>query len=168
MTRREWLTKNPPPRAGKSIQALLDGLNEQNKKRAELLQLGQSWVLHRDYWSPRATAPGEAVKAQDEIRNAERQIAEANRQLATTADVPARIVQLAEELKYSARCPQHGSDLFRSLNRPEDMFTCETGPHHLLWTLVKGQPALLPLVDLALPPIDGEMTEGKEIPKDAA
>ena len=43
MTRREWLTANPPPRPGKSIQQLLDPLNAQNAKRAELVTLRQRW-----------------------------------------------------------------------------------------------------------------------------
>jgi hypothetical protein len=163
VTRREWLEKNPPPRAGKTVQALLDGLNLQNEKRAALVQLRDSWILHRDHWQTQTTVPGVAAKAQDELRNANYQIGEADKQLATTADVPARIQQLAEELKRAARCPVHQMDLHRSMNRAEDMFTCEVGPHHLLWTRVNGAPALLQLEDLALPGIEYPMTDGKKI-----
>lgn len=160
MTRREWLTQNPPPRAAKSTQALLDDLNLLNARRAELLQLRQKWVTHRDYWSARTTIPGEAAQAQQQIADANVQIGEADKQLATTNDVPGRILQLQEELKKGARCPVHRNNLFRNLNRPEDMFTCEAGPHHLFWTRVNNSPALLPLESLNLPGLDYAMTDG--------
>jgi hypothetical protein len=160
MTRREWLTQNPPPRAAKSTQALLDGLNQENAKRAELLQLRQKWVTHRDYWSQRSTMPGEAAQAQQQVNEANTQIGEADKQLAGTNDVPGRILQLQEELKKAARCPVHRTDLYRNLNRPEDMFTCEVGPHHLFWARVNGAPALLPLESLNLPGLDYAMTDG--------
>jgi hypothetical protein len=160
MTRREWLTQNPPPRAAKSTQGLLDGLNAQNAKRAELAQLRQKWVTHRDYWSPRVTIPGEAGQAQQQVAEANAQIAEADKQLATTNDVPGRILQLQEELKKAARCPVHRTDLYRNLNRPEDMFTCEVGPHHLFWTRVNGAATLISLDSLNLPGLDYAMTDG--------
>jgi hypothetical protein len=163
MTRREWLTQNPPPRAAKSTQALLDGLNQENAKRADLVQLRQKWVTHRDYWSQRSTMPGEAAQAQQQVAEANTQIGEADKQLAATNDVPGRIMQLQEELKKAARCPLHRTDLYRNLNRPEDMFTCEVGPHHLFWTRVNNSPALLPLDTLNLPGLDYAMTDGTAI-----
>src|SRR6266704_5170521 len=107
MTRREWLTQNPPPRAAKSIQALLDGLNADNAKRAEMVDLRQRWVTHRDDWAARVTIPAEAAQAQQQVKDANAQIAEADKALASTGDVPSRILQLQEELKRAARCPAH-------------------------------------------------------------
>lgn len=163
ITRREWLTQNPPPRPGKSIQQLLDGLNAQNAKRAELVQLRQRWVTHKDYWAPHVTIPAEMAQAQQQVNDANTQIAEADAQLAQTADVPARIIELQQELQRSARCPVHQIDVYRNMNRPEDMFTCERGPHQLFWTLVDGKPGLLSLTDLNLPGLDYAMTEGARI-----
>lgn len=163
MTRREWLTKNPPPRAAKSIQALLDGLNVENAKRAEMADLRQRWVTHRDYWNARLSFPGEAAQAQQQVRDANAQITEADKSLVATGDVPTRIQQLQEELKRAARCPVHRTDLYRNLNRPEDMFTCENGPHQLFWTRVNGSPGLIALETLALPGLDYAMTDGVAI-----
>jgi len=70
VTRREWLIQNPPPRAGKSTQTLLDTLNLQNAKRAELVQLRQKWVTHKEYWSARVTIPGETAHAQQQVNDA--------------------------------------------------------------------------------------------------
>jgi len=163
MTRREWLSQNPPPRAAKSTQALLDPLLQSNAKRAELVQLRQKWVAHQQHWAAQKTDPTTGQYATQQVNDAVAQIAEADKQLAATADVPVRIVQLQEELKKAAKCPQHGNDLFRNLNRPEDMFTCEVGPHHLLWTRIAGLPKLLSLTDLSLPGLDYAMTDGQAI-----
>jgi len=165
MTRREWLGANPPPRPGKSIQQLLEGLNAQNAKRAELVQLRQRWELHKAHWAAFTTDPAQAQYAQQQVNESTLQIAEANKQLAMSQDVPGRILQLQEELKKSARCPVHHNDLFRNLNRPEDMFTCESGPHQLFWTRVAGAPALVSLDTLNLPGLDYAMTDGTAIPR---
>jgi hypothetical protein len=171
MTRREWLTQNPPPRAAKSTQALLDGLNAQNAERARVVELRQKWVTHRDYWQARIGFPGDArigfpgeqAQAQQQMADANTQIAEADKVLAASQDVPGRILQLQEELKKTARCPTHGNDLYRNMNRPEDMFTCEVGPHQLFWTRLNGQGALLVLDTLALPGLEFPMTDGTKI-----
>ena len=163
MTRREWLLKNPPPRAAKSTQALLDGLNAQNKGRASLIDLRQQWVRNREWWQQRVTLPNEAAAAQQNIAEANRQIGAADAQLLESADVPGRILQLEDELKRAAKCPIHHIDLYRNMNRPEDMFTCEAGPHHLLWTRINGAAALLSLADLSVPSLEYPMTDGKAI-----
>ena len=168
MTRREWLAANPPPRPGKSIQQLLEGLNAQNAKRAELVQLRQRWEQHKAFWLTHILPPGspqttDSQYAQGQVSEATANIAEADKQLATSQDVPGRILQLQEELKKSARCPVHHNDLFRNLNRPEDMFTCESGPHQLFWTRVNGAPALVSLDTLNLPGLDYAMTDGTAI-----
>lgn len=163
MTRREWLSANPPPRPGKSIQQLLEPLNAQNAKRAELVTLRQRWEQHKTYWSARITDPAQAQYAQQQSNEATTQIAEADKQLASTNDVPGRILQLQEELKKAARCPVHQADLYRNLNRPEDMFTCESGPHQLFWTRISGIGTLVSLETLNLPGLDYAMTDGTGI-----
>lgn len=164
MTRREWLEKNPPPRAAKSTEKLLQDLNAQNAKRAELVDLRSKWVIHRDYWAARTTLPAEAAKAQQEMNEANRQISEADKQLAATNDVPGRILELQAELTRAAKCPLHHTDLFRNMNRPEDMFTCELGPHHLLWVRIPGGAGqLLVLSDLLLPGLEYPICDGKAI-----
>jgi len=165
MTRREWLSANPPPRPGKSIQQLLEPLNAQNAKRAELVTLRQRWEQHKAHWAARVTDPTQAQYAQQQVNDATAQIAEADKQLASTNDVPGRILQLQEELKKAASCPVHHIDLFRNLNRPEDMFTCEAGPHQLFWTRVNGAATLVSLVTLNLPGLDYAMTDGTGIPR---
>lgn len=163
MTRREWLTENPPPRAAKSTQQLLDGLNQQMTARNSLSRVRQEWQTYKDYHAARQNDPMEAALARQEVDKAAREIAECDKQLQATADVPVRIQQLTEELKHAANCPQHHLQLHRSYNRPEDMYTCEVGPHHLLWTRVTGAPQLLPLEDLNVPGLDYPMTDGKAI-----
>lgn len=165
MTRREWLTQNPPPRAAKSIQQLLDGLEVQLAARNGQHTLEQQWTNYRNHWQTRVSDPLEGAIAQSNVATANKELATITEQLAQTADVPARCGQLRGELTHAAVCPFHKTQLFRNLNRPEDMFTCEVGPHHLLWTRINGKAVMLPLESLAVPSLDYGMTEGVEIPR---
>jgi hypothetical protein len=140
MTRREWLQKNPPPRAAHQLRQLLTRLEEQNAMRgalqAELTRQQQAL----SYWQGQAytaRAGGDTATithANSQAGAAQANITEINKQLEASKDVPTQIAQIQSELGKTAKCPTHGKDLVRNTNRPEDMFLCEVGPHHFLWS----------------------------------
>jgi len=164
MTRREWLHKNPPPKAAGSLRDLLERLTEEEKQRAQLATAKQQWQPHIPYWNQEAAAAraaNDTVKlnhANAELQKVQGIIADIDKQLAVSSQLPIRIADLQTELNRSAKCPQHHLDLVRHKNRPDDLFLCEVGPHFFLWTKV-GSAAQLAPVDLAksLPGLDEKM-----------
>lgn len=164
MKRREWLQKNPPPKAAASIRDLLATVNREKTARHTLETNKQTFGQHVNYWNQQAAnarLAGDAVSlnhANSQITDVQGKIAEIDRALAETAQVPARIAELEGDLARAAKCPNHGKDLLRHKNRPDDLFLCETGPHFFLWTKVGAKAQFSP-VDLTkpLPDIDGEM-----------
>jgi len=168
MTRREWLHKNPPPKAAGSLRDLLAQLTTENAARQQLESNKAAWAQHVSYWNQQAVSArnaGDTVSlnhANTESQKATAAIAEIDKQLTASADVPTRIANLEAELKRAARCPQHSADLLRHKNRPDDLFLCPSGPHFFLWTKVgSGEKAAAQLapVDLAksLPGLDEKM-----------
>jgi hypothetical protein len=164
VTRREWLQKNPPPKAAGALRQLLEDLTQENAARTQLEYNRGTYQQAVTFWTQegeRGRAAGDSVKmnhAQSQLAEAQNKIAEADKQLAATAQLGTRIAELTAELGRAARCPMHGADLVRHKNRPEDMFLCPTGPHFFLWTKNGAGAALAP-VDLknTLPDIDGAM-----------
>jgi len=160
MTRREWLHKNPPPKAAAALRQLLERLTAENNQRTQLETAKKGWEPHVPYWNQQAAA---ARAAQDtaalnhanaELKKVNDTIADIDKRLAASKDVPARITELNAELARAAKCPTHQTDLLRHKNRPDDLFLCEIGPHFFLWT--KGgagpnAPAQLSPVDLSKP-----------------
>jgi len=164
MTRREWLKQYPPPKAAGAVRDLIASLNTQQQQRQQLESAKRQWEPHVPYWNQQeanARSQGDNVTmnhAHGELQKAQAAIAEIDRQLAATAEVPARLAELQAELNRAAKCPQHSKDLLRHKNRPDDLFLCEFGPHFFLWTKI-GQAAGLSPVDITkpLPDLDKEM-----------
>ena len=164
MTRREWLHKNPPPKAAGALRELLERLTAENNQRAQLEAARKQWEPHIPYWSQQAAtarAAGDTATlnhANAELQKVQAAIADLDKQLAATAQLPARVSELQAELNRAAKCPQHQTDLLRHKNRPDDLFLCEVGPHFFLWTKV-GAIAQLSPVELAksLPGLDEKM-----------
>jgi ribosomal protein S27E len=69
--------------------------------------------------------------------------------------------QLVPKLGLCAHHPQ--AQVYRHMNRPDDLFACEQGPHYLFWTLVNGKPAFQPIAALALPGLDYAMLPGVQV-----
>lgn len=164
MTRREWLKQNPPPKAAGSVRDLLASLNTQLQHRQQLEGTKKQWEPHIPHWSQQvanARAQGDTATmnyANGELQKAQAAIADIDRQLAGSADVPARIAELQAELNRAAKCPQHSKDLLRHKNRPDDLFLCEFGPHFFLWTKIGQAPGLSPVdITKPLPDLDKEM-----------
>jgi hypothetical protein len=163
VTRREWLTQHPPPKSAANIKALLEQLNLQNQKRAELVKSRADWDNYYQYQTRQKTAftvngqASDAAYCAGEMLKATVQIAEADRQLNESNGVPGQIAELQVELGKAGICPIHQVYLQRWMNRAEDMFICSTGPHYLHWTDVKGKPALVLLEKLVLPDLDAEL-----------
>jgi hypothetical protein len=164
VTRREWLQKNPPPKAAGSLRELLERLTAENNQRAQVEASKKQWEANLPYWN---TAINNARAAGDtptlNVANAELQkiqgvLAVLDKQLSETAQLPARIADLQAELNRAARCSTHQKDLLRHKNRPDDLFICEVGPHFFIWTKV-GKTAQLSPVDLAksLPGLDEKL-----------
>jgi hypothetical protein len=164
MTRREWLHKNPPPKAAGSLRELLAQLTAETNQRAQFENNKAAYAQHVAYWNQQAStarAAGDAVTlnhANAQLKDVQEKIAEIDRQLAASAGLLARITELQAELNRAARCSTHNTDLLRHKNRPDDLFFCPAGPHFFLWTKV-GTGAQLSPVDLTntLPGLDEKM-----------
>jgi len=164
MTRREWLHKNPPPKAAGALRELLERLTAENNQRSQLEANKKQWEPHIPYWNQQAAnarAAGDTASlnhANAGLQKVQNTIADLDKQLAATAQLPSRITELQAELNRAAKCPSHQTDLLRHRNRPDDLFLCEVGPHFFLWTKAGGGPAFSP-VDLGktLPGLDEKM-----------
>jgi hypothetical protein len=132
MTRREWLQKNPPPQPAGPLLERAGQLESEVSTQVE-------WYRTQSTANP---------------ANAATYNAEITRLLA-----PATAIR-KQAASAGATCSLHaGVALNRHLNRPEDLFICERGPHFLLWTLVGGRAQLVPLAALKdLPEIDALMS----------
>jgi hypothetical protein len=164
MTRREWLKLNPPPKAAGTLRELLEQLTQENLVRQQLEQHRGAWQQSLTFWQgevQRAHGAGDTVKlghAQAQLADAQTKVSDADKQLASTVQLPARISTLTAELSRAATCPTHKRDLHRHKNRPEDLFLCDVGPHFFLWTKNGAGGALAPVeLSKPLPDIDGAM-----------
>ena len=164
MTRREWLKQNPPPKAAGAVRDLLASLNAQQQQRQQLEGVKKQWEPHIPHWTQQvnnARAGGDTNTmnyANGELQKAQAAIADIDRQLAGSAEVPARLAELQAELNRAAKCPQHSKDLLRHKNRPDDLFICEIGPHFFLWTKIGAAPGLSPVdITKPLPDLDKDM-----------
>lgn len=164
MTRREWLLKNPPPRAAKQLRELLEKLVQENNTRGLLESNKVTFGHHIQYWQQTASTARAASDvaslnhANAQIANFQQKLVEIDKQLLATAGLSAQISTLKEELVRAATCPVHKTDLVRHAYRPEDLFTCEIGPHFFIWTR-EGAAAKLCAVDITktLPAIDEKL-----------
>jgi hypothetical protein len=141
MTRREWLQKNPPPRAAAQLRVLLQQLEEQNALRNALAGERTRQQQALSYWQSTAygaRAGNDAATlthANSQGGTAQANIAEIDKQLKASEQVPAQIAEIKGELGRAAKCATHQlHDLVRHKNRPDDLFICEIGPHFFLWT----------------------------------
>lgn len=164
MTRREWLHKNPPPKAAASLRDLLARLDIENAARTQLEGTKKQWEPHVPYWNQQAAtarAAGDTTAlnhANVELQKVQGILAGIDKQLAATAQVPARIAELQAELARTAKCPTHQTDLLRHKNRPDDLFLCEIGPHFFLWTKVGNAAQLSPTnLNKPIPGLDEKM-----------
>jgi len=164
MTRREWLEKNPPPKAAGALRELLMQLTVGNDARQQLETNKQTYAQHVVYWNHQAARARFAIDtsklnhANALLADIQAKIAEIDKQLAATAGLAARIAELQRELAGTAKCPLHRTDLQRHVNRPDDLFICAIGPHFFLWTKY-GEGGRLSKIDLnkPLPDLDGKM-----------
>jgi hypothetical protein len=164
MKRREWLQQHPPPKTAAALRELLAAMIQLRDSRRVHETNKQTYAQHVAYWNQQATnarAVGDTVSlnhANSQLADVQGKIKDIDAALAETAQVPARISELEADLARAAKCPQHGKDLLRHKNRPDDLFLCDIGPHFYLWTKVGTSPEFTP-VDLKkpLPDIDGEM-----------
>ena len=164
MTRREWLHKNPPPKAAGALRELLAQLDQENAARQQLESNKAAYGQHVLYWNQQATnarAAGDTITlnhANAQLKDVQAKIAEIDTQLTSMSGLPTRIAELQKELAKTAKCPTHQTDLLRHKNRPDDLFLCPAGPHFFLWTKV-GATAQLSPVDLnkPIPGIDEKM-----------
>jgi hypothetical protein len=168
MTRREWLQKNPPPRAGAALRELLARLNAESAARQQLEANKITYGHDVAYWNQQvanARAAGDTAtvtQANAQLADFQIKLREIEKDLAATAQLPTHIAEIQAELSRAAKCPVHQTDLLRHKNRPDDLFLCEVGPHFFLWTKVGAGPsagAQLSPVDInrPMPDIDGEM-----------
>src|SRR5260370_41052825 len=133
MTRREWLHKNPPPKAAAAVRHPLERMTAENNQRTQLETAKKQWDTHIPYWNQQAAnarAAGDTVNlnhANAELQKVQGIIADLEKQLAASAQVPTRIAELQAELSRAAKCPQNQLDLLRHKNRPDDLFLCEVG-----------------------------------------
>jgi len=160
MTRREWLHKNPPPKAAAALRQLLERLTAENNQRTQLEVARKQWESHMPYWNQQAATArqnGDTYAlnhANAELKKVNDAIADIDKQLTASKEVPTRIAELNAELARAAKCPSHNTDLLRHKNRPDDLFLCEIGPHFFLWTrggAGPNAPAQLSPVDLSKP-----------------
>lgn len=164
MRRREWLQKNPPPKVAATLRELLEQLTAEKATRERLETNKAAYGQHVAYWSQQqgnANNLGDMATvnyAKNQLKDAQDKIAEIDKQLAATAQLPGRIAELQKELSRTAKCPTHQTDLLRHKNRPDDLFLCHVGPHFFLWTKVGTAAQLSPIdINKPLPEIDGEM-----------
>jgi chromosome segregation ATPase len=147
VTRREWLQKNPPPRAAAQLRNLLAQLQEQNAIRTALstrrgsLQQGISHWQNQAYNARASQDTASLTYANAQTSAAQRELEEIDKHLKTSENVPAEITRINTELGNAARCATHKTDLQRHKNRPDDLFVCEVGPHYFLWTAPSGHGA---------------------------
>jgi hypothetical protein len=160
MTRREWLKANPPPKTAGNLKLLLEGLRHQAAEHAQLITQRQQWATYK--------AQSEQQRNQAEVARSVEQLAILDREIIPGLDLAQRIAATEKEIAQTVKCPTHREDLFRHRDRPEDMFTCPVGPHHLLWARVNGKSALLALTELKLPRLDEEIRDGAELPPEPA
>ena len=64
MTRREWLHKNPPPKAAKELRALLERITQEEQARGTLDANRASFQSHLNYWQQQAQAARAASDTQ--------------------------------------------------------------------------------------------------------
>jgi hypothetical protein len=168
MTRREWLHKNPPPKAPAALRSLLEQLTAESNARTQLEAANKQWEPHIPYWNQQmanANAAQDVASmnhARVQLADVQNKIADIDKQLAASAELPARIAELKAELKRAATCPTHQRDLLRHKNRPDDLFLCDIGPHFFLWTKVgsgaKGVAQLMPVdINKPMPGLDETM-----------
>jgi hypothetical protein len=140
MTRREWLQRNPPPRAAAQLRVLLAQLEQQSAQRTAFAAERTKMTQHVSHWQSESyNARGRqdnatVTYATSQAAAAQAAITEIDKMLKETEAVPAEIARINGELRNVARCAKHGRDLVRHNNRPEDLFVCDVGPHYLLWT----------------------------------
>ena len=170
MTRREWLAKNPPPKAAGTLRDLLERLTQEQQTRGLLEANRATFQQHVNYWTQEIQSARQAndtaklTSATAQLQDFQNKITEIDRQLTVTATLSQRIAELKNELAKAARCPSHQTDLVRHKNRPDDLFLCEVGPHFFLWSR-EGNAARLVPVDLSksLPGIDEQMDTNDKV-----
>jgi hypothetical protein len=100
MKRRDWLQNNPPPKAAASLRELLAALNGLKAARQVHETNKQTYAQHVLYWNQQganARQLSDAVSlnhANSQLADVQAKIAEIDRALVESAQVPARISEL--------------------------------------------------------------------------